>query len=83
VDTRALTRHLRDHGAQVGIVSSVEADADRLVARARAMPGLIGRDLVSEVTVDESHGWSEGPWQRGRGYVRPPIDEQSFIPEPY
>jgi len=72
IDTRALTRHLRDRGAQMGIVSSVEADADRLVARARELPGLVGRDLVSEVTVGEPHGWSEGPWDRGRGYVRPP-----------
>ena len=60
IDTRALTRHLRDHGAQEGIISTVETDAERLVERARALPGLVGRDLVSEVTVAEPHGWDRG-----------------------
>ncbi len=72
IDTRALTRHLRDHGAQEGIISTVEPDAERLVERARALPGLIGRDLVSEVTVDRAHGWNEGRWDLGRGYLPPP-----------
>jgi carbamoyl-phosphate synthase small subunit len=72
VDTRALTRHLRDHGAQEGIISTVEPDAARLVERARALPGLIGRDLVSEVTVGEPHRWTEGRWTLGRGYVPAP-----------
>jgi carbamoyl-phosphate synthase small subunit len=72
IDTRALTRHLRDHGAQEGIISTVEADADRLVERARALPGLVGRDLVSEVSVTESHGWDQGTWDLARGYTAPP-----------
>jgi carbamoyl-phosphate synthase small subunit len=72
IDTRALTRHLRDRGAQEGIISTVEADPERLVERARARPGLIGRDLVSEVTVAASHRWSEGAWELGRGFTAPP-----------
>ena len=52
IDTRALTRHLRDHGAQEGIISTEEPDAARLAERARALPGLLGRDLVTEVSVD-------------------------------
>jgi len=72
IDTRALTRHLRDHGAQEGIISTVEADAARLAERARALPGLVGRDLVSEVTVAEAHGWTEGTWDLARGYTEPP-----------
>jgi carbamoyl-phosphate synthase small subunit len=68
IDTRALTRHLRDHGAQEGIVSSVEADVDTLRERARVLPGLIGRDLVSEVTSDAPFTWSEGVWDPARGY---------------
>jgi carbamoyl-phosphate synthase small subunit len=72
IDTRALTRHLRDHGAQEGIISTVEADADRLVERARALPGLVGRDLVSEVSVTEPHGWDQGTWDLARGYTVPP-----------
>ena len=72
IDTRALTRHLRDHGAQEGILSTVEADADRLVERARALPGLVGRDLVSEVSVAEPHGWDQGTWDLARGYTAAP-----------
>jgi carbamoyl-phosphate synthase small subunit len=72
IDTRALTRHLRDRGAQEGIISTVETDADRLVERARALPGLVGRDLVSEVSVAEPHGWGEGAWSLARGYTAPP-----------
>jgi carbamoyl-phosphate synthase small subunit len=72
IDTRALTRHLRDHGAQEGIISTVEADADRLVERARALPGLVGRDLVTEVSVAEPHGWDQGTWDLARGYTGPP-----------
>jgi len=72
IDTRALTRHLRDRGAQEGIISTVETDAARLAAKAQALPGLIGRDLVSEVTIDQPHGWSEGDWSLTRGYTTPP-----------
>ncbi|HEV8440073.1 MAG TPA: glutamine-hydrolyzing carbamoyl-phosphate synthase small subunit [Methylomirabilota bacterium] len=72
IDTRALTRHLRDRGAQEGIISAVETDRERLVERARALPGLVGRDLVSEVTVDQPHGWTEGSWTLTRGYTEPP-----------
>ena len=46
IDTRALTRHLRDHGAQDGLISSVGMDEERLKAKARELPGLVGRDLV-------------------------------------
>jgi carbamoyl-phosphate synthase small subunit len=69
IDTRALTRHLRDQGAQEGIISTEEPDAARLAERARALPGLIGRDLVSEVSVEQPHAWTEGPWDLVRGYT--------------
>jgi carbamoyl-phosphate synthase small subunit len=79
IDTRALTRHLRDRGAQDGIVSSVEADPRRLVDRARALPGLIGRDLVAEVTAAAPYTWSGGPWQLSRGYVAPPAPRFNVV----
>jgi len=72
IDTRALTRHLRDHGSQDGIVSTVERDVERLRERARALPQIVGRDMVREVTVAEPFGWSEGEWKRERGYITPP-----------
>ncbi len=46
-------------------------DAAPVVERARALPGLTGRDLVSEVSVDVSHGWSEGAWDLAKGYTPP------------
>jgi len=71
IDTRALTRHLRDQGAQAGIISSVEGDVARLVERVRAVPSLVGRDLVREVTAEAAYGWAEGTWDLRRGYTEP------------
>ena len=72
IDTRALTRHLRDHGAQEGVISTEELDPARLAAKAKATPGLVGRDLVREVTIPAPHGWDEATWDRVRGYREPP-----------
>src|SRR5262249_51911930 len=79
IDTRALTRHLRDRGAQEGIVSTVESDATRLAERARALPGLIGRDLVREVTAEAAHAWTVGAWAPGRGYTAPPAPRYRVV----
>src|SRR2546428_8555663 len=68
IDTRALTRHLRDQGAQEGILSTEDLDPGSLVARARAAPGLVGRDLVKEVTCAASYEWTESVWRLGEGY---------------
>jgi carbamoyl-phosphate synthase small subunit len=79
IDTRALTRHLRDHGAQDGIISSVEAEPTHLLERARALPGLVGRDLVAEVTAAAPYTWSEGTWELSRGYVAPPAPRFTVV----
>jgi carbamoyl-phosphate synthase small subunit len=63
IDTRALVRHLRDHGAQEAVLSSSDLDAERLVRRAKDTPSLVGRDLVREVTCREPYEWTEGPWR--------------------
>lgn len=68
IDTRALVRHLRDHGAQEGVISTVDLDAQRLVAKAKAVPSLVGRDLVKEVTCTEPYDWTQGHWELGTGY---------------
>ena len=68
IDTRALVRHLRDHGSQEAVLSSVDLDPTRLVQRAKDAPGLVGRDLVKEVTCAEPYAWEQGPWKLG-GYV--------------
>ena len=69
IDTRALTRHLRDHGAQDGIVSSAATDVETLRERARRLPGLVGRDLVREVSSESPFTWREGVWDPARGYT--------------
>lgn len=66
VDTRALTLLLRQRGALKGIVSTVDLDGKRLVEKARSSPGLIGRDLVKEVTREEIVPWPESPRQKAR-----------------
>ena len=66
IDTRALVRRLRIHGAMKGVLSSVDAEDARLVAKAKASPGLVGRDLVREVVPDRPIEWDEplSPWAR-------------------
>src|SRR3989338_3048402 len=59
VDTRALTRHIRTYGAKKGVISTREPDRARLVERAKASAGLIGRDLVKEVTCGKAYDWKE------------------------
>jgi len=68
IDTRALTRHIRDHGAQEGVISTRDLDPRSLVAKAQASPGLIGRDLVKEVTSRDPYAWTESVWRHGQGY---------------
>ena len=57
VDTRRLTRHLRERGAMRAVISTVECDGPTLAARAAASPGLVGRDLVAEVATTEAYRW--------------------------
>jgi len=57
IDTRRLTRHLRECGAMRAVISTSETDGPTLVARAAASPGLVGRDLVAEVATAEAYRW--------------------------
>jgi carbamoyl-phosphate synthase small subunit len=68
IDTRALVRHIRTTGAQTGVISTVDLDADRLVRRARDHPTLVGRDLVRDVTCVEPYEWHQGRWDLEQGY---------------
>ncbi len=60
IDTRALTRHIRDHGEQPALLSTEDLNVNRLAERARTLKGLIGRDLVQEVTCKTAYEWHEG-----------------------
>jgi carbamoyl-phosphate synthase small subunit len=80
IDTRALVRHLRTNGAQEAVLSSVNLNADELVAKAKASPGLIGRDLVKEVTCTEPYDWHLADWKITGGYRQPPSAELRDAP---
>ncbi len=59
VDTRAITRHIRQAGAMRGVLSTGDLDVDRLVKKARESAGLVGRDLVKKVTSKNSQYWKK------------------------
>ena len=68
IDTRALTRHLRDKGAQNGIISTTDLDPVSLVAKAKAVPSMAGLDLASGVSCDRPYHWTEAGWDLEEGY---------------
>ncbi len=70
IDTRSLVRHLRDHGSQEGIISTVATSQAEAIAKAKAAPGLVGKDLVRNVTCLAPYDWDEGNWQLGAGYKK-------------
>lgn len=73
IDTRKLTRILRDKGAQRGcLMAGPELDAAKALAAAQAFPGLQGMDLAREVTTLTPYSWSEGSWVLGQGYLTAP-----------
>jgi len=76
IDTRALTRHLRDKGAQNGIISTVDFNHESLVAKARAIPSMAGLDLASGVSCDKPYHWTEGMWDLETGY--PQVDRATL-----
>jgi carbamoyl-phosphate synthase small subunit len=69
IDTRKLTRILREKGAQSGCLMAGFIDEAEALERARAFPGLVGMDLAKEVSCDKPYEWTEGEWERGRSLV--------------
>jgi carbamoyl-phosphate synthase small subunit len=80
IDTRALVRHIRTTGAQEAVLSSINLNPDELVAKAKASPGLVGRDLVKEVSCAEAYDWDVADWDLATGYRRPPSGELHDAP---
>ncbi len=70
VDTRKLTRILREKGAQ-GSCILVGDDADRAVALAKGFPGMSGQDLARTVSIEAPAEWRDGTWKLGQGFSRP------------
>ena len=72
VDTRALTRRIREVGAPNAVIAysaDGQFDMDELIALARNWPGLEGMDLAKEVSEDIQRDWNGGPWKLGQGYT--------------
>jgi carbamoyl-phosphate synthase small subunit len=72
IDTRKLTRLLRERGAQNGCIlatgTATDADAERAIARAKAAPSMAGLDLAKVVSCKDPYEWASGAWQLGAGY---------------
>jgi carbamoyl-phosphate synthase small subunit len=71
IDTRKLTRILRDKGAQNGCLMAGRIDETLALQAARSFAGLAGMDLAKVVSCDKPYEWREGEWRLGEGYVAP------------
>ncbi len=76
IDTRKLTRILREKGAQAGCIMAGEIDEAKALALANAFPGLAGMDLAKVVSCDKPYEFTEGEWALGEGYAKP--DQSQF-----
>jgi carbamoyl-phosphate synthase small subunit len=70
LDTRKLTRILREKGAQNGCVVAGDVNVDEGLKKAQAFPGLGGMDLAKVVSTQKAYEWNEGGWELGKGYRR-------------
>jgi carbamoyl-phosphate synthase small subunit len=68
IDTRKLTRLLREKGAQAGCIMAGELDEAKALEMARGFPGLAGMDLAKVVSSGKPYQWTEGEWCLGKGY---------------
>ena len=71
IDTRRLTRILREKGAQNGCIMAGHVSTEEALAQARAFPGLAGMDLAKVVTAQRPYEWAEGSWHLGKGFSKP------------
>ena len=67
IDTRRLTRILREKGAQKGCIVTGKIDSQAAITAAQGFPGLLGADLAKVVSTHESYGWAQGTWSLKRG----------------
>ena len=71
IDTRRLTRILREQGAQSGCIMAGHVSTEEALAKARAFPGLAGMDLAKVVSARRPYEWTEGSWRLGKGFSKP------------
>lgn len=81
IDTRALVRHLRTHGVMRGVISSLETNEDKLIAKARSIRKMVGTDLASVVTTKVRYEWDTADLQNAQ---QDPLatGPQAAVPEP-
>ena len=72
IDTRALTRHLREKGAQAGCIMTGDADVAKVQALAKTFPGLSGMDLAKVVSCKKAYEFTDGEWDLGKGHTKAP-----------
>ena len=79
IDTRRLTRILREKGAQNGcLIAGDNLDEQAALRQARGFAGLKGMDLAKEVSVTEAYNWRQGSWQLGEGYAERGDEELAY-----
>jgi carbamoyl-phosphate synthase small subunit len=78
IDTRKLTRILREKGAQNGALMAGDIDEAKALAAARAFPGLAGMDLAKVVSTEKPYEWREGEWTLAGGYKKGGADAGRF-----
>jgi carbamoyl-phosphate synthase small subunit len=71
IDTRRLTRVLREKGAQSGAIMAGQVDEQAAITEARAFPGLGGMDLAKVVSTTAPYEWTQGGWELGKGHRQP------------
>lgn len=79
IDTRRLTRILRDKGAQAGCIMTGEIDEVRALELAKSFGSMAGKDLAQEVTSNDSFSWSSGEWRLGKGFVEQTQPEFNIV----
>jgi len=78
IDTRQLTRVLREKGAQAGCIMAGDVDEKKAIDQAKAFPGLSGMDLAKVVTTQESYQWNESSWNLDEGFSQPAADTKKY-----
>ena len=68
IDTRALVLHLRNYGAQMGVIGTGDINSDELVDKARSLPDMNGLDLAKDVSCSKIYKWRQGTWIPEYGY---------------
>ena len=79
IDTRRLTRILRDKGAQAGCIMSGGIDEQKALELALSFGSMAGKDLAQEVSCKQTYQWTQGEWQLGKGYVEAEKPEFNIV----